>query len=183
MVLGASFLWYQSFQLLYTLFIQEPSLSILESLFVGFLLNLFLTGAIALPGFVFPTHKLLPQSFYSIQNSKRLEFWNKTIGLKYFKIVLMAFFWGSKKNRKRYFNGTRSGILNFVYQTKQSEFGHLASLLLIQSTSIMVFILGYSYVFVFATIINFIGNGYPILLQREHRYRLSRFIPKHTTTQ
>ncbi|WP_394330522.1 hypothetical protein [Psychroflexus sediminis] len=40
----------------------------------------------------------------------------------------MFVFWGKKKNKQKYFDGTKSGLENLDYQTKQSEFGHLAAL-------------------------------------------------------
>ncbi len=89
-----------------------------------------------------------------------------------FRKFLMFFFWGKEKNRKKYFNGTRSGIQNFVYQTKQSEFGHLAALIAIGVLSIILVSHEYYLMAVLATGINFIGNFYPVILQRHHRMRL-----------
>jgi len=96
----------------------------------------------------------------------------KALGVKYFKEFLMLVFWGSKKNRTKYFNGTRDGMQNFIYQTKQSEFGHLCSLIAIDIVSLILLLHGYYLLTVLVIIINIIANLYPIILQRHHRYRI-----------
>jgi len=86
----------------------------------------------------------------------------------------MITFWGKEKNRLKYFDGTRRGIQNFVYQTKQSEFGHLAALLVTTVLSLVLAFRGYEMIAAIASVINLIGNLYPILLQRHHRMRLGK---------
>lgn len=144
-------------------------------LLFAFLLNLFGTGVFALVGFAFPTNRLIPKGYYSIKSSGNLKAFYNLMGVPYFQKALMTAFWGKEKNRKKYFDGTKSGIRNFIYQTKQSEFGHLGALVLISGISF--FLVGHGY-YLIATIamgINFIGNLYPIILQRHHRMRLRRF--------
>jgi hypothetical protein len=86
----------------------------------------------------------------------------------------MLLFWGKKENRKKYFDGTRKGLRNFVYQTHQSEFGHLMAFVAISIISILPFYKGYWSLFFWTIGINIIGNFYPIILQRHHRIRLAR---------
>lgn len=143
-------------------------------LIFAFLLNLFATGVFALVGFGFPTHRLLPKSYYSIKHPVAVAKWYRLAGVSLFRKFLMVAFWGKEKNRKKYFNGTRSGIRNFVYQTKQSEFGHLAALVLIAVLSIILAFRQYCLMAIFAAMINSVGNLYPIILQRHHRMRLGK---------
>ena len=96
------------------------------------------------------------------------------LGVKYFKYLLLLFFWGTKNNRKKYFDGTKSGIKNFVYQTHQSEFGHLGGLSVLLICSLLLAIKGYFQMSVILFIINIIGNFYPIILQRHHRIRVEK---------
>ena len=97
------------------------------------------------------------------------------MGMSYFRKLLMLFFWGTKKNHKKYFNGTRTGIDNFIYQTHQSEFGHLGALVLIVLINLYTWHLAYYSISIFLIIINTISNLYPIILQRHHRIRLEKF--------
>lgn len=150
-------------------------IGIVPSLFIAFMLNLCLTGVFAFIGFGFPTSNLLPKSYYQIKNPKLLSRTYKVIGVPVFRFFLMLLFWGSKKNRKKYFDGTKSGIKNFIYQTKQSEFGHLMAFVAINLSSFLLIFKGYWILLAFTLGINIIGNYYPIILQRHHRIRLSQF--------
>ncbi|WP_234369106.1 glycosyl-4,4'-diaponeurosporenoate acyltransferase CrtO family protein [Brumimicrobium mesophilum] len=145
-------------------------------LFYSFLITLFITGIFAFIGFAYPTNKLLPYRYYNIKNPVTLKKVSRTLGVKYFQILLMLAFWGSKKNRKKYFDGTKSGLKNFIYQTKQSEFGHFGAFIGIITISIILIFHGYYNIVIAMTIINIIGNLYPILLQRLHRERISKVI-------
>lgn len=100
------------------------------------------------------------------------------MGVKYFQFLLMAAFWGHKKNRKKYFDGTKSGLKNFIYQTKQSEFGHFGAFVGIVVISIILLFHGYYSLVMAMAIINIIGNFYPILLQRLHRERISKVMKR-----
>jgi Glycosyl-4,4'-diaponeurosporenoate acyltransferase len=135
-----------------------------------------ITGIFAFTGFVFPTHKLFGTRVYKIYNPRLLTFIYKLLGVSLFRKGLLFFFWGAKKNRTKYFNGTRGGLENFIYQSKQSEFGHLGSLLVIIPVSILFWSRGYVLFALITTIFNIIGNLYPILLQRYHRIRIERIL-------
>jgi len=176
-VLASVFLMYQTYQLMSTL-VRAPGQDFpwFVNFIVAFLLNLFATGVFAFVGFEFPTHKVLPMQYYSIKNPSSLKSCCRFLGVSTFRKFLMITFWGKEKNRRKYFDGTRSGIRNFVYQTKQSEFGHLAALIAIAIISTVLAFHKYYLVATMATVINLIGNLYPILLQRHHRMRLGTFI-------
>lgn len=169
------FLLYQSFVLMRILLSNSPQdYSFFQSLLLAFLLSLFVTGIFAFVGFVFPTFKLLPSTYYQIKHAKSLLKWSKLLGINYFRFLLLLFFWGRKKNRKKYFDGTKSGLKHFIFQTKQSEFGHLGALIVLFLCIIPLIIRGYFTLSLLLIIINFIGNLYPILLQRIHRMRIEK---------
>ena len=138
------------------------------------LLCLYVTGVFAFVGFEFPTHKALPKSYYEVSNPKFILSVHKYMGLKYFNIFLMVFFWGKPKNRESFFDGTRYGIDNLLYQTKQSEFGHFGAFMILLGLTIWIGSLGHYKMLAIISIINIIGNLYPILLQRKHRVRIDR---------
>jgi len=140
------------------------------------MINLCFTGVFAFVGFVLPTSKLLPKAYYKIKNPKLLNLIYKVIGVPVFRFFLMLLFWGRAKNRKKFFDGTRTGIRNFIYQTHQSEFGHLMAFIAINLVTIIMLYKGYSTLLILTLGINIIGNFYPIILQRHHRIRLKRFI-------
>jgi len=171
------FLGYQSFHLLTQLFTSNPTeLSFQEVVTVSFLLNLFITGIVAFPGFVFPTNKLIGQSYYRLKNTKRLKQIYTLLQVAIFRKLLLFFFWGRGKNRTKYFNGTRAGLKNFSYQSKQSEFGHLVAVVIISAVSIPLFIKGHFKLVIITSLINVIGNLYPIILQRHHRIRIEQIV-------
>jgi hypothetical protein len=151
----------------------------------SFILNLFITGIFALLGFAFLTSRILPNSYYKIKNSKNVSLIYKLLGIAYFKLLLLKFFWGKERNRKKYFNGTRSGIINFDIKTRQSEFGHLTAFIIIELITFYLFIKGHLAIFFISTFINVIGNFYPIILQRNHRIQIERLkliLDKQKTT-
>ena len=177
----ALFLLVQSYYLIDSfprLGLEPESLSL--SLLLAFLTNLFITGFFAFPGFVLPTHKVLPAVYYRIRNPKVLTKTYDILGVSYFKILLLLTFWGVEKNRKKYFDGTRQGINNLNYQTKQSEFGHLGAFVLVQITANLALYHGLIWVAAFTSIMNFFSNFYPIILQRYHRIRTGRFTDRLT---
>ncbi|MDO6597486.1 hypothetical protein Q4512_11215 [Oceanihabitans sp. 2_MG-2023] len=153
---------------------QPDDYSLLANFIIAFLITLFVTGIFAFIGFVFPTHRILPNRYYRLKNVKALTTISNILGVKYFKYLLLIAFWGTKKNKTKYFNGTKKGLTNFVYQTKQSEFGHFAALVILLILSIGLLLQGYLLLVSIITIINIIGNFYPILLQRQHRIRVDR---------
>ena len=162
------------------LLIARPqSLGGIELWIVAFLLTLYITGVFAFLGFVFPTHKVLPESYYQIKNSAGIKRWYNLLRVDYFKYLLLIFFWGKKKNRKKYFDGTKNGLQNFIYQTKQSEFGHLGALVIIAIITVVLLYNGYFLLSLIVTILNVIGNLYPVILQRHHRARIGRLAKYH----
>lgn len=176
------FLCYQSVKLMNYLVHSEPSsYNNLEVFLLSFLLNLFITGIFAFIGFAYPSSKVLPNKYYEIKNPKTLNSISKILLVKYFRVFLLFTFWGRGNNRKKFFNGTKRGLKNFIYQTKQSEFGHLGALIFVLISSIILLMNRY-YFFVFiTTLINVIGNLYPIILQRTHRRRIE-IVTKYNKT-
>ncbi len=96
------------------------------------------------------------------------------MGVRFFRKALLFFFWGFKKNRKKFFNGTKEGIKNFRFQSRQAEFGHLAGLILTLLGTLTLLVYGHFLLAFYMTLINVIGNLYPIILQRHHRARIQR---------
>lgn len=172
----AIFLGFQSWKLLLIILVyrDENNMMLPESLIYAFLINLFLTGVFAFPGFVFPTHRLLPKAFYLVSNPVLVTKLYTWFGVKHFRILLMLAFWGKQKNKEKFFDGTRNGIDNLIYQSKQSEFGHLAPLVLISGLSGLFVLHNLFLLAAITMIINIIGNFYPILLQRHHRMRIQK---------
>ena len=173
--LFAIFLAFRSYEIIKTFWVFESSgLEFSIKVLLSVLLNLFITGIFAFMGFAYKTNRLLPEDYYRVKNPKLILKLSKLLKLEYFKKFLLIVFWGKRKNRKTYFDGTISGLENFDFQTRQSEFGHLASLIFIQIVVLLMLIKGHYTMVVLTTTINFIANFYPVLLQRNHRIRISR---------
>ena len=173
----AVFLLYQSVGLLQMFSIRPPDqVSELEVWIYAYLLSLFITGVFAFPGFVFPTGRVMPEGYYRIHYPKQLSKVFKLLGVQYFRVFLLATVWRSKANQKKFFNGTKQGLKNFIYQTKQSEFGHFGAGVVTLGVAVYLLALGHVYMCVALTVINFIGNGYPVILQRAHRMRIERIV-------
>lgn len=97
------FLLYFSFTTLRQIVAFGPEqLGFKSSLFLGFIINLCVTGIFAFPGFVFPTNKALPENYYIIKNPSMLIHWYKALGVKYFQKLLIIFFWGKKTIEKSF---------------------------------------------------------------------------------
>ena len=141
-------------------------------IFLAWLLNMFITGIFAFSGFAFPTQKLLPKSYYKIYHPEKLKKIYKILRIDLFRQMLLATLWKSKKQRGKYFNGKRNGIPNLIEQSMKSEFGHLIPFVIIIFVSVYFVVLGLIKLGVFSLLINFIGNFYPIILQRHHRMRI-----------
>lgn len=141
---------------------------------LGLLINLYVTGVFACLGFAWPTHKLLPSSYYRIRHPEAVKRTGKAMGLSLFRAALMAAFWGKSKNRKRFFDGTRAGLTAFDLQTRQAEFGHLGALIAVEAVLVLLWMDGYQTLFLTGTLVNVLGNFYPIVLQRTHRSQLMR---------
>lgn len=173
--LASIFLTFRSAELLKFLDSTNPAqFNWIGAIAFSFALNLFITGIFALLGFAFLTSRILPNSYYKIKNSQNLTFTYKILGVEYFKFLLLKFFWGKQNNRKKYFNGTKTGIEDFDTQTRQSEFGHLVAFITIGIVSLYILLKGYVVIFCITTFINIIGNLYPIILQRIHRIQIER---------
>jgi len=172
MLLLAAFLAFRSYELVNSLLLSgTKNLSLALSLLVSFLLVLFVTGIFAFPGFVFPTSRILPAAYYRIRYPEVLRRIARWLGVDYFRRLLLVAFWGKKRQRKKYFDGTKGGMANLDYQTRQSEFGHLVPFFLLLFISFRLLMEGYLLVFIGIVVLNILANGYPILLQRVHRMR------------
>jgi len=171
----AVFLGFRSYEILKSLWLADPSeFGLWMKLLLSFLLNLFITGIFAFIGFAYKTNKILPASYYRIKNKELIYKSSNFLKIEYFRKFLLILFWGKRKNRQKYFDGTKSGLENLDYQTKQSEFGHLASLIMIQLSVVTMFIKGHYMIAFLTTALNFISNFYPVLLQRNHRIQIER---------
>ena len=167
------FLLYQCYSIL-SIDFGDYSLSKFWQFVLAFLFNLFLTGVFAFTGFVFPTSKLLPENFYKIHNPQLLKKWYTILKVNYFRKLLLLFFWGSPKNRKKYFKGTKTDIDCLTYQSKQSEFGHFIPFVLSFFLSFHFLNKGLAFAFSMSILVNIIANLYPVILQRHHRMRINR---------
>lgn len=174
LLIGMSiFLIFQSTKIFMGLeFIENPSWEM--QLFLALIFNLFITGIFAFAGFALPTEKLMPSKYYEINNSKNLKYWFDKLKGEWFRKFLLATFWKSKDQQKKYFNGTISGIKHFEIQTTKSEFGHLIPFFLISMVCVYLAMRGFWWAVFFTMLVNVIFNFYPILLQRHHRSRLVR---------
>ena len=170
--------------ILLTLFLIQQSYNLLSKvdelgntpwlllIFFAWFLNMCVTGVFAFSGFAFPTQKLLPDSYYKIKNSGKLKKWFRRLKGEWFRKFLLATVWRDPKQRAKHFDGTASAIPNLILQSKKSEFGHLLPFIILTIASIYMIVKGL-YAFSIMTFLwNFIGNFYPILLQRHHRMRV-----------
>lgn len=171
------FLLYRSYEIFSRLLKTNPSdYSLIETLIYGFLLNLFLTGVFAFIGFAYPSSKVLPKSYYSINHEKQIKMWYIGLGVKYFRYALLLFFWGKGKNKKKFFDGSRRGLKNMDFETRQAEFGHLGAFVVLLLSALTLLVFGYFLLFIWIMIINALGNLYPVILQRYHRIRLQKLL-------
>jgi hypothetical protein len=173
--IAAGFLAYQSYTFLTHL--EELQFeSIFGNIFLAWVLNMFITGVFAFLVFAWPASRILPESYYIIQNPNRLNrIFQVTGGELYRKFLLMTL-WRNKEQQKRYFNGKKEGLRHLDFQSRQSEWGHMIPFVILLITSILLFkekiyLLG-GWVLIF----NVLGNFYPVLLQRHHRMRIQRLL-------
>lgn len=152
----------------------ELSLSLAEGAFWGWLLALSVTGIFAFAGFGFPTEKLLPDRYYEVTGGDRQVALYRATGARWMRRVLVLGFWGWARNRRTYFSGTRSGLEDFERRTRESEFGHLASFVVLLPVSVDLLLSGRVVVASFALFANWVGNFYPVVIQRQHRLRIQR---------
>lgn len=167
---------YRSIELLKALTVIEPNqFGFIINLLLAALIVLFVTGVFAFVGFAYPTKKLLPLSYYLIKKPAHVSWWYKLLGVKYFK-VFFAMCWSKSNNRKKYFNGTKRGLRNFVFQTKQSEFGHLVAFIMVIIFSIILLSHKHLQLIVLVTLLNIIANFYPVILQRFNKIRIDKLV-------
>ena len=173
------FLIWQSYQLVQSLMkISASELGTGQVIMVAFMINLYITGIFAFPGFVFPTHRLLGKAYFRIRNKNRLSRIYKLLKVDLFRYFLLFSYWGKEKNRKKYFNGTKSGLQNFIYQSLQSETGHLLSFVVIFLFASLLLIKGFYLLSIITMFINLPGNFYPVVLQRFHRIRIEKIMKR-----
>ncbi|WP_226391017.1 hypothetical protein [Penaeicola halotolerans] len=169
------FLAYRSYELVKVILKLSPEeVSIVGAASLSFMLTLFVTGIFAFVGFAYPTHRVLPASYYVVSKPESLMALYRLLGVSYFRKFLLITFWGKPKNRKKYFDGSKAGLANFDYQTKQSEFGHLAAFVCLSLLSIPLIQAEHWTLLLFITVINVLANFYPIVLQRVHRIQIQK---------
>ncbi len=174
----AMFLAYNSYKFVNFFFVLKPEqISLPGAIASAATLNLLITGIFAFLGFVYPTHQLLPANYYRIKNTHRLNTVYKWLGVTYFKYFLLLTFY-RKNDNKQYFNGTKSGIQQFDYNIRQSEFGHLMAFICILLLSLVLLTEGHQLIAVWIQPINIVFNFYPIILQRKHRIAIKRVVDR-----
>ncbi|MEN2280682.1 hypothetical protein AAGF08_00990 [Algoriphagus sp. SE2] len=175
--LGSIFLFYRSYELIIN-WEKLQSSNNTEAVLFSILANLFILGSFALAGFAWPTYSLLPSKYYEIRFPKQILKFGKLIGVPIFQKFLLMTFWSNKDQQKRYFNGTKTGIFNWVKESKMSEFGHLIPFFILVFLSIWSLGLGFWKMSLINLILNILANLYPVLLQRTHRARLSPILKR-----
>jgi hypothetical protein len=87
--------------------------------------------------------------------------------------------WKSKQKQKTFFNGTKSGLEQFIFSSNQAEFGHLGAFIFVQFYAQIMLLKTEWVLFIVCSIINFFFNLYPIVLQRYHRIRIQKILAKN----
>ena len=173
--LASIFLILQSYKLLNSIDnLKIESFGLL--IFIAWIINMFITGIFAFSGFAFPTQKLLPNAYYKIHYPKKLKKTYKVLRIDLFRQILLATLWRGKKQREKFFNGKKNGITHLEEQSMKSEFGHLIPFIIIFFLSTYLIVTGQTKLGICTFLINFIGNLYPIILQRHHRMRIQIII-------
>ena len=170
---ASAFLLWQSVKLVGSLRYLHPE-SLAGSLFLAWIINLFITGVFAFAGFAWPTQRLVPEGYYGIQNPALLLRTYRFLGVGLFRRILLATLWRGEVQRARYFDGRRGGLAALDTQSRKSEFGHLLPLIVISGLAVHLLVLGRYRLAILTQLINLVGNLYPILLQRHHRLRIER---------
>lgn len=168
--LGGLFLAFQSVQLSQGLLGLDYSPGIRVSLLWAAMMNLYVTGAFALPGFAWPTHRLLPEDYYRIHSARAVHTLYNLLGGERYRRFLLAIYW--RKAAGRFFEGTRGDLDHLMFNSKQAEFGHAIPGILLLIFSLlavldMKFALG-----IWCLTINIFFNAYPVLVQRWTRLRV-----------
>ena len=148
-------------------------------LFIAWVINMFITGIFAFSGFAFPTQKLMPSDYYQIRDPSQLKKIYQTLKVESFRKFLLATFWKNQKQRNRYFDGKKGGMEHLVTETQKAEFGHLIPFVIITLISFYLIVTGMIMLGSFTFAFNWIGNFYPIILQRHHRMRVENIRLRH----
>ena len=165
------FLIFQSVKLV-SVISAMPIASLGINILLAALINLFVTGVFAFSGFIYPTERLLPDSYYKVTNVSLQKKMYKFLSVNVFRKFLLATFWRKKEMQKKYFDGTKDGIDNLIVQSKKSDFGHLLPYVILLVLSVYWLVIGKWEVAFVTFLINVIFNFYPIVLQRQHRLRI-----------
>ncbi len=165
------FLIFQSYKLINIIPLLEIE-SFGMTVFMAWLVTLFVTGIFAFAGFGFPTQDLIPDSYYKIHQPKRLKKIYKSLNVNAFRKMLLATLWKNKEQRKKFFDGTMEGIENLEIQSKKSDIGHSIPFVILIFISLYFLSLRLNALAIWIFIINIIGNLYPVILQRHHRMRI-----------
>jgi hypothetical protein len=177
LILASIFLTFQSYKLIGI--VNELQVdSWVAALIFAFLLTFFVTGIFAFLGFALPTQKLLPEPYYNIKSSGRLNKIFIVFKVNLFRKFLLVTFWKNRDKRKRYFNGRVDGINNLITQSKKAEFGHLIPFVLLSILALFFITKGFIKLSIVILLINCLVNWYPIVLQRHHRMRVTKILNK-----
>lgn len=152
--------------------------SVGPALFFSWYVSLCVTGIFAFSGFVFPTEKLLLTIYYKIKRPARLKKVYRILRADLFQKLLVFFFYGKPGNREAFFSGQKSGLQEFWDNTKKSEFGHLIPFVLINVLAVYSFSLQKQYFGSGLILFNVLGNLYPVVIQRFHRFRLGKLMKR-----
>jgi len=171
LVVFSIFLIWQSNQLVSNITQRTYPTTLSVFLLQSILLNLFITG-IFLIGYAFPLHKLIPISYYNSVRSQSFATTCTILGIEYFRKIIRLTFWRPRNNKKHFFNGLRSGLVEFDRNTRISESGHTFAFIIILVVSFYIGVVANIFLAILTTLINIIFNFYPAMLQRYNRARL-----------
>lgn len=141
---------------------------------VAWLFNMGVTGAFAIVGFVLPTYRVLPESYYRVRRPCRLKAVCRALRVDLFGRALLATLWRDRAQRQRFFDGRASGLEHLDKQSRSAEFGHAVPFVLVTAASVAWALSGAVALAGLALGFNVFGNLYPVLLQRHHRMRVQR---------
>ncbi|MEM1415383.1 MAG: hypothetical protein AAGH15_10795 [Myxococcota bacterium] len=160
-------------RLLSALAAHEGSVDALRQAGFGVALAFAITGGVGFGTYVAPVHRLVPDAYYAVRDRQRMERLATWTGLRGFRAALLRVFWGRAGPKERFFDGSRRGLEALDDRTRLAELGHLASAVLVALATGWLAWRGYGAMAGSATLTNVFLNGYPILLQRWHRARLT----------
>jgi len=171
LVVFSIFLIWQSTQLVSNIAQRTNPGTLGEILLQSIFLNLFITG-IFLIGYALPLHKLIPSSYYNAVKSKSFASACAILKIDLFQKFLRLTFWTSRNNKKHFFNGRRSGLIQFELNTRISESGHTFAFVAVLVVLFYIGIVSNIQLAIVSILINIIFNFYPAMLQRYNRARL-----------